>query len=197
MRIIGLTGGIATGKTTAANLLWQQHGVTLVDADLLARAAVVPGSIALAAIVDRYGPTVCQADGQLDRTQLGAIVFGNPDERAWLESQIHPYVVDRLVAEVASARAAGEGAIVLVVPLLFEADLVHLVTEVWVVTCTRDQQCDRLMARNGLTRAEAEARLASQWPIEQKCDRANWVLDNSGPPEALADQVDQAWRGVN
>lgn len=194
LRIIGLTGGIATGKSTAAEILWRQHGVTLVDADLLARAAVEPGQPALAAITARYGARILRPDGQLDRPQLGEIIFADPAERAWLEGQIHPWVAAQTAAEIAAARSAGEGVIVLVVPLLFEAGLTDWVTEIWLVVCSEAQQRDRLMTRNGLTAAAADARIASQWPLAAKRAQAQVILDNSGSPMDLEMQIAHAWR---
>lgn len=198
-RTIGLTGGIATGKTTAADYLARAHGAALLDADRLAREAVAPGTPALAAIADRYGPEILQPDGTLDRARLGEIVFNDAAERTWVEAQIHPVVRDRLRAGIAAWRLrqslpdpAGDGGpLVLVVPLLFEAGLVDLVEEVWVVACPEPKQRDRLAARNGLTDAQARARIASQMPLKDKCDRADWVLDNSGSPEGLYRQIDR------
>lgn len=223
-RKIGLTGGIASGKTTVARHLAALHQLPILDADVYAREAVTPGSAVWQRIVDRYGSDILlnrsppggRADaagtgegraGQhpalapLDRARLGQIVFNNADERHWLEQQIHPEVGDRF--DRALADLGDAPTVVLVIPLLFEANLTHRVSETWVVFCTAAQQRDRLMARNGLSVAEAEARIAAQMPLGEKCALADVVLDNSvglsdiglgdsQVPAGLLRQVDQA-----
>ena len=191
-RKIGLTGGIATGKTTVANHLATAHNIPIFDADIYARDAVAPGSEIWQRIVDRYGPEITTDEpspAPLNRAKLGQIVFNDAAELRWLEAQTHPYVnqcFDQAVAEHSEAPI-----VLLVIPLLFEKDLTHRVTETWVVSCTDQQQRDRLMARNGLTLAQAEARIAAQMPLSEKCDRADVVLDNSQTLAALIQQVDQ------
>lgn len=187
-RIIGLTGGIGTGKTTVSNYLATTYHLPVLDADIYARVAVFVGSPVLEAIIERYGSDILLPDGNLNRQQLGQLVFSSPAERQWLEQQIHPYVRERMV------RAIDEliPTVVLVVPLLFEAGMTSLVTEIWVVYCSRQQQLERLMQRSLLTLEEAQARINSQMPLKEKCDRADVVLDNSSTPEALLKQVDAA-----
>ncbi|XGB41259.1 MAG: dephospho-CoA kinase [Nodosilinea sp. LVE1205-7] len=189
-RIIGLTGGIATGKSTVADYLSQRHGLPILDTDLYARQAVEPGSPVLGAILDRYGKTIQLADGHLNRSKLGEIIFNNAFERAWLEDQIHPQVRRYLSAAMATLGQADT--VVQVIPLLFEAGFTDQVTEIWVVTCTPQQQCQRLIGRNHLTVAQAQARIDSQMPLATKVARANVVLDNSGDPSDLRIQIDQA-----
>ncbi|MGF1568630.1 MAG: dephospho-CoA kinase [Nodosilinea sp.] len=189
-RIIGLTGGIATGKSTVSDYLQEVHRLPVLDADIYARQAVEPGSPALAAIVARHGPTMLQPDGRLNRPQLGEVVFNHPAEKVWLEQQIHP-VVRRCFAEAMAG--LGEAPVVVqAIPLLFEADLRDQVTEVWVVACTPDQQRQRLIARNGLPLEQATARIQSQMPLAEKITLADRVLDNSGDLSTLFRQVDQA-----
>ncbi len=187
-RIIGLTGGIGTGKTTVSNYLATTYHLPVLDADIYARVAVFVGSPVLEAIIERYGSDILLPDGNLNRQQLGQLVFSSLAERQWLEQQIHPYVRERMV------RAIDEliPTVVLVVPLLFEAGMTSLVTEIWVVYCSRQQQLERLMQRSLLTLEEAQARINSQMPLKEKCDRADVVLDNSSTPEALLKQVDAA-----
>ncbi|MCG9886758.1 MAG: dephospho-CoA kinase [Cyanobacteria bacterium] len=198
--ILALTGGIATGKTTVAERLRSRWRFAVVDADELARRAVAPGTGAIAAIAARYGSSILLPSGELDRSRLGSIIFADPQERAWLEGQIHPFVRERL-AEAADGWRRGEGgdrAIVLVVPLLYETGMETLADAVWVVGCDRETQLRRLMARNHLDRAAAEARLNSQWPLEEKIARADLVLSNDGTEQDLCDRVDQAaatWLG--
>lgn len=191
MRVIGLTGGIATGKTTVSDYLATRYGVPVLDADDLARAAVEPGSPILPAIAQRFGTHLIRADGSLDRPQLGNIIFHDPAARRWLEAQIHPIVRADLLAGIAD-RAGQPGPIVLAVPLLFEAQMTDLVSEIWLVTCDRAQQVARLMARNGLSHDEAIARIDSQWPLDRKVDRADVLLENTGSLADLLAQVDRA-----
>jgi dephospho-CoA kinase len=181
------------GKTAVSDHL-TQLGCTVIDADRLARDAVGPGSPILSAIAARY-PGVLTLDGQLDRPQLAQIIFGDPAEKAWVEAQIHPFVRSELQTQRDTAQLAfPEIPVVLVIPLLFEAGMSDLVTEIWVVYCPKTQQLDRLMARDRLSLDQAHARLASQWPIEEKCDRAQIVLKNDATLNALYAQIDLALR---
>jgi dephospho-CoA kinase len=189
-RVVGLTGGIATGKTTVSAYLASHDGLTILDADLYAREAVSPGSRGLEGIVERYGPGILRLDHALDRAQLAQIMFQNAAEKQWIESLIHPYVRDRLSSSAFDLHH--QPLIVMDIPLLFEASMTDLVTEIWVVSCQPKQQLSRLMARNHLTQPEAQARIDSQMPLREKCDRADIVLDNSGSLEALYAQVDRA-----
>lgn len=189
-RRIGLTGGIATGKTTVAQCLAQAQ-IPVLDADLYAREAVQPGTAAFARIVDRYGATILQADGTLDRQQLGNRVFQDAHERQWLEQQIHPYVRDRFLTALTTTHRATP-TLALVIPLLFEAQMTDLVTEIWVVTCTLAQQQARLIRRNQLSPEQALARIHSQLDLAVKVQQANVVLDNTTTPERLWAQVQVA-----
>jgi dephospho-CoA kinase len=188
-RIIGLTGGISTGKTTVSKYLAEAYQLPILDADIYAREAVQLGSPVLSKIVERYGSDVRLADGTLNRKQLGKLIFSNPPEREWLEQQIHPYVRDRFQSELDRLVAP---TVVLVVPLLFEAGMTDLVTEIWVVSCSSEQQLERLMERDRLSPEQARVRINSQLPIQEKIARANVVLDNSSTAEFLLQQVDLA-----
>lgn len=190
MRIIGLTGGIATGKSTVADYLSTHHGLPVLDADVFAREAVAVGSPILTAIAVRYGSEILQADGSLNRQHLGDIIFPDPAERHWLEQQIHPYV--RSQFEQAAARLPPDQTVVYAIPLLFEANLTRLVSEIWVVTCSDTQQQARLMARNALSAEQAQARIQSQMSLAEKARLADVVLTNTSTREALWAQVDQA-----
>lgn len=187
-RIIALTGGISTGKTTVADYLDQVHHLPILDADCYAREAVAPGSTILDKLCDRYGPSLL-LDGSLNRSRLGSIIFTNPQERRWVEGLIHPFVRDCFERD--RLKFQDSPTLVMVIPLLFEANLTHLATEIWVVFCTETQQLERLMQRNGLTQEEALDRINSQWPLREKCKRADVVLDNSGDRAALYLQIDQ------
>lgn len=189
-RVIGLTGGVGMGKSTVSNHLADTYHLPVLDADIYARQAVEIGSLILQRIVQRYGAGILQADGSLDRRQLGDIVFQQPDERRWLEQQIHPDVRDRMLQDAQNLTDAP--AIVMSIPLLFEANLTHLVTEIWVVMCDRNQQIQRLMERDLLTQDQALSRIQSQMPIEEKMAQADVVLDNRTTVEDLLKQIDAA-----
>jgi dephospho-CoA kinase len=188
-RIIGLTGGIATGKTTVANYLAGVHHLPILDADIYAKEAVAVGSPILDAIAHRYGPEILLANGSLNRQKLGEIIFTDSEQRRWVESVIHPYVRDRFCQEITASSAE---TLVLVIPLLFEAGMTDIVTEIWVVRCWEQQQIQRLMQRNNLTPEQAQARINSQMPIAEKAKLADVVLDNTSTPQVLFLQVDAA-----
>ncbi|MCT7986413.1 dephospho-CoA kinase [Laspinema sp. A4] len=189
-RQIGLTGGIATGKTTVSNYLKNHHHLPVFDADIYARKAVQIGSEVLNQIVKRYGSSLLLPDRSLNRQKLGEIVFTQPPEKQWLEEQIHPQVRDRFLREIAALPE--QSTAVLVIPLLFEAQMTDLVTEIWVVSCPGDRQIQRLMERDGLTREQAQARINSQMPLAEKCVQADVILDNSSTIEHLIQQIDVA-----
>ncbi len=189
-RIIGLTGGIATGKTTVSRYLAERYHLPVLDADVYARAAVRPDSSILEAIAQRYGPAILQPDGHLNRAKLGEIIFNNAAEKAWLEAQIHPYVRHRFAA--AMQQLPPEQTVVHAIPLLFEADLTDQVSEIWVVTCAEATQLKRLQQRDHLSRQQAQARIDSQMPLAAKAARADVVLANDGDLRSLYGQIDQA-----
>ncbi len=187
-RIVGLTGGIGTGKTTVSQYLADRYQLPILDADLYARDAVAEGSPILEAIKNRYGDRILLEDRNLDRATLGAIIFSDRTEKLWLESKIHPYVGDRISLELQKIESE---TVVLVVPLLFEAKMTNLVTEIWVVYCSLNQQIERIMKRNSLTKEGAIARIENQLPLEDKVAAADFSLDNSTTIEALYEQVDR------
>ena len=201
-RRIGLTGGIASGKSTVGRLL-AERGLPVLDADVYAREALAPGSPGAAAVLERFGERVALAGAAtralagaaapaLDRAALGRIVFSDAAELRWLEQLVHPLVRQRFAAELERLREAP--VVVLMIPLLFEAGLDTLCSEIWLVDCDEDQQLQRLMERDGLGEADARARLAAQWPLARKRALATVVLDNRGGPVALAPQVAAALR---
>jgi dephospho-CoA kinase len=187
-RRIGLTGGIASGKSSVAALL-EKRGCPVLDADLYAREALAPGTSASKAVVARYGERV-QNDGTsgVDRAGLASIVFNDPNERSWLELLVHPIVQQRFDEALQSLPEAP--IVILMIPLLFEAGLEGWCSEIWVVHCTALQQKERLMARNNCTEAEAMQRIEAQWPIDNKANRADHVINNSGLIDDLQDQLD-------
>ena len=176
-RIVGITGGIATGKTTVAQRL-VEYGIPVADADILAKEAVRPGTKILQKVCERYGEGILDDLGQLDRGRLAQIVFQDPAERRWLETKIHPFV--RLQLELFISQLPEDAVAAVVIPLLFEAGMTDLVTEIWTVVCSPQQQLERLMRRNQLTETEAKARIESQWPLKDKELRSNVVIDNGG-----------------
>ncbi|MEY3556325.1 MAG: hypothetical protein RLZZ580_2381 [Cyanobacteriota bacterium] len=188
-RIIGLTGGIASGKSTVSNYLENIYKIPVLDADIYAREAVEKVSAILERIFQRYGRKVKTEDNSLNRQQLGEIIFNNPEEKIWLESQIHPYVRECFKRHLEQLEVP---IVVFSVPLLLEAKLTHLVTEIWVVFCGLEQQIERLMTRNNLSREQAIARINNQMPLAEKIALADIVLDNSGDLEALYTQIDRA-----
>jgi dephospho-CoA kinase len=189
-RIIGLTGGIATGKSTVANYLAEKHQLSVLDADIFAREAVQSPSLILQNIIDRYGNKILLSDGELNRQELGNIIFFDHQEKEWIENQIHPFVRDRFLFHINKLPGKSSLPIVLVIPLLFEAKMTDLVTEIWVVYCDYEQQINRLIQRNNLTLAQADARIKSQMSLQEKCDRADIILDNSGDLQGIFSQVD-------
>ena len=189
-RRIGLTGGIATGKSSAARLLEQHHGLPVLDADLYARQALEPGQPATEAVLERFGPGVVSSGGVVDRRALGAIVFNNQDERRWLEQLVHPIVRQRFDQEL--VRLDTKPAVVLMIPLLFESGLEALCSETWLVDCDETQQLQRLMARDQLNEAEAQARMDAQWPLARKRSLADVLISNRGDAAALNAQLEDA-----
>ncbi|MEO1428406.1 MAG: dephospho-CoA kinase [Cyanobacteria bacterium J06633_8] len=188
-RVIGLTGGIATGKTTVADYLGNAYSLPILDADIYAREAVAVDSPLLQQIVKHYGDKILLEDGSLNREKLAEIIFNEQQERLWIDNLIHPYVGDRLSFGIQQSSVE---TLVAVVPLLFEASMTDLVTEIWVVTCSEKQQLERLMQRNQLSLEQAQARISSQMPLSQKKKKADTVLDNSSTVEKLLEQVDIA-----
>ena len=186
---VGLTGGIASGKSLVAAEL-AARGAIIIDADVLAREVVEPGTPALAAIVDRFGVEVVK-DGHLDRARLAQIVFADPLARRYLERIVHPAVRARS-AEL--ERAAGGAAVVVhVIPLLVETGQHEDFDLVVTVDADHETQIQRLMARNGFTRAEAESRIAAQASREDRTLVADVVLDNTGNVTRLREQIDALW----
>ncbi len=187
MTRIGLTGGIATGKSYVVRLL-RDAGIPVVDSDVLARHAVAPGTPGLAAIVERFGPGMVSASGALDRSKLGELVFRDAAARRDLEAIVHP-VVRRGIAEFYRDVPAGTRLAVADIPLLFETDGERNFDKVIVVACAREAQIERVIARDGLSREAAERRVAAQLPIEEKVRRADDVIWTDGTFEETDAQV--------
>ena len=184
MIVVGLTGGIASGKSTVAEFL-REAGARIVDADRIARAVVTPGRPAHNEIVAAFGRTILLPDGQIDRKRLGAIIFSDPVQQTALNAIVHPRVIEGIDAVVNRIAAESPDAVVVLdVPLLYEAGMDRDLSDVIVVYVPEALQLQRLMARDGLSAAEAMARIRSQLPLAEKRRRATIVIDNSGSKTA-------------
>ena len=193
MLLVGLTGNIASGKSTVATLL-ARHGAVIVDADQLAREAVRPGSPALQRIVERWGAGVLAPDGGLDRAALRHRVFSEREELEALNEIVHPEVQRLRDERVAAARAAGARVVVCDIPLLFEKHLVEQFDLIVLVDAPRPLRLERLVADRGLHEAEAMEMIAAQMPAELKRARSDYVIDNVSDRETLASRVDELWK---
>ncbi len=192
MRIIGLTGGIASGKTTVARML-AELGAVIVDADQISREAVMPGSAALAALVEEFGSDILLPDGTLDRAQVARTVFCDPAARKRLEAILHPAIRQLADQKLTELRKAGTEVVLYVAPLLIEAGAVSRVDEIWVVHVDQATQISRLMARDGITEQEALQRIAAQMPMEEKRKYGKVVIENGRGIDQTAKQVQQIW----
>jgi dephospho-CoA kinase len=192
MRLIGVTGGIATGKSTVDRLL-AAHGASVIDADELAREAVRPGEPALDAVVARFGREVLLPNGNLDRGRLGEVVFADPKARRDLERITHPRINELMGERIASVLAGPAPLVAVDIPLLFESAREAMFEGVLLVYASPEVQVRRLRERNGLDEAAALQRLAAQLPIDEKRDRATWIIDNSDGLDATSRAVDLWW----
>jgi dephospho-CoA kinase len=196
MILVGLTGGVATGKTTVAKM-FKQCGAAVIDADQLAHDVVKPGKPAWRQIVKAFGKTVLNPDRTLNRRELGALVFGNRTKLRQLEQIIHPRVAreqQRLVRRIAKRKP--HTVVIYEVPLLFEAGVDKRVDKIIVVTADRETQIARLKKRSGLSRAEALRRISSQMPLAKKIKQADHVLNGTLPPPSLRRQVGQLLKNL-
>jgi dephospho-CoA kinase len=192
--VAGLTGGIATGKSTVA-AIFQQSGAHLIDADRIARDAVRQGTPAYAEILAHFGVGILLPGGEIDRKRLAAIIFSNPSQQRLLEGIVHPRVKEEATRQLDRIRQEQPGAaVILDVPLLFESGMNCGLEEIIVVYAPEAVQIRRLMARDGLTEAEAQARIRAQMPIESKKALATHVIDNSGDLEHTRAQVLEVYR---
>jgi len=188
MLVVGLTGGIASGKSTVSHLL-AEHQIPIIDADVLSRRVVEPGTAGLRKIVREFGPTVQQADGSLDRKRLGQIVFRDKEKRRKLERIIHPAVRRAMLWDVCRCWMKGDRVCVIDTPLLIEAGLWKWVGRIVVVYCSKELQLRRLIERDHMSEEDARSRLSAQLPLSEKLDYADYVLDNSGTIPELQRQV--------
>ena len=193
--VLGVTGGIATGKSFVAAILGELGGI-VVSADELARQAVAPGSEVLQGLVGRFGDGILAADGSLDREKLGEIIFNDAAARADLNRMTHPAIARLSETWLRELRQAGHSLIVYESPLLFEAGAESRVDQVLVVTADLETQLQRLMARDDITRAEAQTKIAAQMPLAEKVARADYVIDNSGSPEQTRAEAELMYREI-
>lgn len=195
MRLIGLTGNIASGKTVVADLL-KEKGATLIDADTLSREAVLPGTRALESITARWGREVLDDSGNLDRAALRRIVFADQTQLDELNAIIHPEIARLRDTSVEAARKRGDKVVVCVIPLLFERKMVDNYDTIVLVDSPRELRMERLVETRGLDEAEAMNMIAAQMPAELKRARADYVIENTGPLEALRADVDALWESL-
>ncbi|TEB18575.1 CoaE-domain-containing protein [Coprinellus micaceus] len=196
MLVVGLTGGIATGKSTVSALL-KTKGIPIVDADVIARQVVEPGTPALTKIKAHFGDQVLQMDGSLDRKKLGSIIFTDATQRAKLNAIVHPAVRSAMFWEVIGHWFRGEKICIMDVPLLIEGPIHKMVGKIVVVYCSDEIQLQRLMARDNSSREDALSRLRSQMPIADKVAYADIVIDNSGTKHELETQIDNLVQRLN
>lgn len=203
--VIGLTGGIASGKSTVSGML-RELGAVIIDADEVSREVVAPGTRGWRQIVDTFGPGVLRPDGSINRRKLGGMVFGDKDALDKLDSIVHPLVMARVedtlaklsrgVTEGESGTGEGTKVVVLDAPLLFEVGADRLVDEVWVVSVDPETQMERLIRRDGYSKAEALSRMTSQMPLPEKERLSDVVIDNRGDPESTRRQVLAYWEEI-
>lgn len=192
IRVIGVTGGIASGKSSIA-VFFKERGVTVIDADQLARDAVQPGSRGIEQIKAAFGDEVLAEDGSLHRKKLASLVFASEDKRHQLEEILHPEIRRLAEEQIATAVAEGHKIVVYMAPLLIEAGAADRVDEIWVVTVRPDIQLERLMRRDGISRDEALSIIAAQMPLAEKERHGKIVIDNSGTPRETRGILENIW----
>ena len=194
MKLIGLTGGAGSGKSTVAQML-RDLGAVVLDADVAAHTVYEPGSLGFDLIEREFGPDYVR-DGKIDRARLGELVFSDPEARARLNAIVHPLVREWMAAATASALMRGAEVVVQDVPLLFENGLERLYSDVLLVHVPAGMQIERLVDGRGLDEERARAIVAAQMPIDDKRERAGFVIDNSGSVDDTRRQVEEVWARV-
>ncbi|CAM5201988.1 Dephospho-CoA kinase OS=Ureibacillus acetophenoni OX=614649 GN=coaE PE=3 SV=1 [Ureibacillus acetophenoni] len=191
--IIGLTGSIASGKSTVAKML-KEYGLPIVDADVVARVVVEPGTPTLAKIAEAFGQEVITENGEMDRAKVGSIIFNDESKRKVLNEIIHPAIRAEMLRQRDEHLANGAKTVIMDIPLLFESKLQHFVEKILVVTVSEETQLKRLMERNNLSKEEAIARISSQLPLSEKEKGADAVIDNNGSIEETQKQLETILR---
>ena len=192
MRVIGLTGGIASGKSLVSERL-AERGAAVIDADKVGHESYRSGTGTFDAVVEAFGKEVVGADGEIDRKALGGKVFGDPEARRRLEAIVWPAIRTLIGAELDRLRAQGERVAVVEAAVLIEADWVPLVDEVWLVTAQRETAIARLAERNGMSEEQAQARIDAQLSNEERRAHADIVIENDGTLEELDRAIEGAW----
>ena len=193
VKVVGLTGGIGAGKSTVSEAL-RERGAVVIDADAVTKELQQPGRPVFEAMVDRWGDRIVAADGTLDRQAVADIVFNDPAELAELNAMVHPAVGVEIARRLEEAKGTDQ-VVVLDIPLLVEGGR-HATGGVLVVDCPVETAVDRLVRHRGMDEADARARISRQATREERLARADFVIDNSGPPEALDAQIDAAWAWI-
>ena len=191
MLVIGLTGGIGTGKSLVSRML-QEHGATIIDADLVGHEAYTPHTETWQVVVDTFGDVLAE-DDQIDRRKLGAIVFGDPKQLEKLNAIMHPRMYKMIEERIQGHQAGGAETIVVEAAILIEAKWTPLVDEVWVTTAPENQVIDRIKGRNNMGEDAARARINSQMSSEERVRHANVSIANDGSMDQLRDTVDGLW----
>ncbi len=186
--VIGLTGGIASGKSTIAGFL-AEWNIPIIDADIISRQVVEKGETAYERIVDVFGEGVLLSDGNLDRGKLGKLIFRDKEKREQLNDIVHPAVREKMLEQRDAFAAKGKEAVVLDIPLLYESSLTHFVDKVLVVYVDEETQRRRLMNRNGFSEEEATERMTAQMPLDKKAKMADEIIDNNGTIESSRQQL--------
>ena len=189
---IGLTGGIASGKSTVLTY-FKDKGIPYIDADIVAREVVEPGTEGLQAIVETFGSNVLHADGTLNREALGAIVFHNEEKRQLLNSCLKTHIRNRIMELTSQYEQGNTPILIYDIPLLIEGEWYTMMDEVWLVYVNEMTQIERLMSRNGYTREDALARINSQMRLDDKRAYADIIIDNNGTPHDLTVQLNTIW----
>lgn len=184
--VIGLTGGIASGKTTVANLFNQEFGIEIVDADIVARQVVEPGTPGLNAITEKFGPQVMQHDGTLDRAKLREIIFSQPESKTWLNQLLHPIIRKQMLDELTKVKSDYA---LLVIPLMVENNLQSLADKILVVDVDEETQIQRTVERDKVDASQAKSILASQASREQRLAIADYVIKNDAKNQKLLSQI--------
>tara|TARA_Y100001968_G_scaffold333719_1_gene398702 strand:+ start:1307 stop:1945 length:639 start_codon:yes stop_codon:yes gene_type:complete len=187
-RRIGLTGGIASGKSSVGIFLKEIKGLPILDADVLSREVLAPNTMFSKTIIERYKNQITTGNKEIiNRKSLAKIIFSNKEERIWIENLLHPIIYKNLLKEIENYKKSPT--VILIIPLLFEANFTSICNEIWMVNCTEKQQYERLMKRDCLTKKEAKKRIKAQWPLEKKRRLADVIIDNSKDPDKWMNQI--------
>ncbi len=188
-RRIGLTGGIASGKSSVGEYLKDNKALPIIDADLYARQALAPESIYTKIVIERYGKAICtEAPSSINRSALSKIIFSDAEEKQWLENLLHPIIRKNIKKEI--SKHSHSKIVVLIIPLLFETNFSELCNETWLVYCNPEQQLKRLMVRNNINKDDASAIIKTQLPLDIKKKLADHVIFNNGKPGDWINEVD-------